>query len=386
MRILHTMASHRWTGAAEPAARQALAEQQCGAEVLFALSGRASLQKKASELGLNTSSDVRFHRKYFPWRKIEDVLRLRALIRDFRPDVLHCHLTHDHCLAAAALAGQKDPKPVVVRTFHRGTVHTGLAHRALLMPRTQGAVAISREIASQLCNTFGMREEDIYLHRGGVDLTVFRPTNRGARLREKWGISADAPVIGLISRIRIARGHEWLLEAAADALPLVPQARLVICGRGNWQKQMVKLLKTHPARDQIVYAGYIYSPDLEDAYNAFDVSLLLRPGNDGTCRSALETMACGRPVIAGDMGALKDLLEDGRAGWMVPNDDRPALANAMVEALTRPDLREERGRHALWYAREFCNVEKLGPRMLAYYKSLLRRRELPEGLQLPQFG
>ncbi|MDK2973602.1 MAG: hypothetical protein PWP23_3357 [Candidatus Sumerlaeota bacterium] len=331
MRILHTMASHRWTGAAEPAARVAAGQIAEGHEVLFALTAGASFDEKAQALGVKTSAHVPFERSYLPHKKLRDLRLLKELIAGFRPDIVHAHLTHDHVLCAAALG--KSSAPLLVRTFHREeTVRRG-AFARWLMARTHGAISISESMTDQLKRAYSLDERHAACIGGGIDTTRFAPSERGALRRETWGIAPDAPVLGTVSRIRVARGFAWLLDAAALALPPRPEARLVICGRGNWKDEMLQRLETHPARAQIVYAGYVRGSDLEDSYNAFDAALLLKPGNDGACRSALEAMACARPVIGGDVGAIHDLLNDGEAGWLVPLDDVEQLARAMGQAL-----------------------------------------------------
>ncbi|MBX3728564.1 MAG: glycosyltransferase [Candidatus Sumerlaeia bacterium] len=110
MRILHIMASHRWTGAAEPAARAAAGQVRAGHEVLFALTAGASFDEHARALGVPTTDRVPFERSYLPHRKLRDLRRLRALVASFRPDIVHAHLTHDHAKrpwrsARAALPG-----------------------------------------------------------------------------------------------------------------------------------------------------------------------------------------------------------------------------------------------------------------------------------------
>lgn len=368
-------ASHRWTGAAEPAARLAAAETQAGHEVLFALTAGASFDEQARALGLRTTGAVAFERSYLPWKKWRDLQCLRALVAEFRPDIIHAHLTHDHMLAVAALGKPSSTRPRLVRTFHREEpVRAGLLQRRFLMARTDGAGVISSAMRDRLDAAFGWGEERVLLLGGAIDTGRFQPNGRGERMRGKWSIAAGDPVAGIVSRLRVERGIAWLLDAAEDVLPILPDARVVICGRGNYEQEMLKRLEMHPSAPQIVHAGYVTGEDLEDSYNAFDVAVLLRPGNDGTCRAALEAMACGRPVIAGDIGSLHDLIAGRDVGWLVPDGDRDALAGALIDALSNLEECRRRGQLARQLVLEHYDEAAQAARMIAFYERLLASR------------
>jgi glycosyltransferase involved in cell wall biosynthesis len=371
MKILHLTASHRWTGAAEPAARLAAAQTKLGVEVLYAMTAGHSFEREATALGVAVTDEVAFQRSYLPHRKLRDLRNLRSLIENVRPDIVHSHLTHDHMLAAVAIGSPGALKPLLVRTYHREASPRRDFLSRWIARRTAGAMTVSEALAVQVREAFTFPEERVVIAGGAVDSVRFAPSDRGAAMRERWGIPAGAPVVGTISRLRVERGIAWLLDAAEDFLSASPTAWLVICGRGNYQEEMKDRIAKHPLRDRIHYAGYVSGSDLEDAYNAFDVALLLRPGNDGACRGALEAMACGRPVIAGDIGALHDLIQGTERGWLVADGDRKGLADVVTRALG--DLTETRRRGAIAreaMAREF-GEEALAREAIAFYERLL---------------
>jgi glycosyltransferase involved in cell wall biosynthesis len=72
---------------------------------------------------------------------------------------------------------------------------------------------------------------------------------------------------------------------------------------------------------------------------------MLAEGNDGTCRAAMEAMACGTPVIASRTGALAELVDD-RCGWLVEPGDKAGLAKAMIEALSNRVATRRKGESA----------------------------------------
>ncbi|MBI5154907.1 glycosyltransferase family 4 protein [Candidatus Poribacteria bacterium] len=384
LRILHVMASHRWTGAAEPAARVAAGQSRAGHTVLFAMTAGSSFEKETRKLGVDVTGAVRFERSYWPHRKLQDLRDLRRLIAGFRPDVVHAHLTHDHILAGAALGVMRAGKPVLVRTSHREEPPRSDAFtRALVTKRTAGLIAASRQLSEQLIAAYDLDPARVAHIGGSIDTERFRPSDCGTAMRERWGIPPNARVAGLVSRLRAERGLDWLIEAAESFLPHNGDARLVICGRGKYKQKLLERIAMHPARAQIVYAGYVEGSDLDDAYNAFDIALMLKPGNDGGCRSALEAMATGKAIIGGDVGAIRDLLAAGTTGWLVRLEDRQALAEAVSYALAQPDECSARGGKARDVILREHSEEAIAGQTIGLYRRALERvrRGTPEQLR-----
>src|SRR5438874_13459446 len=126
------------------------------------------------------------------------------------------------------------------------------------------------------------------------------------------------------------RGHAALLQAFARVEREVPQAWLVIVGRGE-EEAGLRTLARELGLSRVVFGGYLRGPGLVQAYRALDVAVWLREGNDGGCRGVLEAMACGVPVVVGDDGAAPELV--GETGRSVPASDAAAIAEAMAGLL-----------------------------------------------------
>src|SRR5207302_6342751 len=163
----------------------------------------------------------------------------------------------------------------------------------------------------------------------GVDAQWFTP-GRAPELRARWGVPVEAPLAGIVARMKSERGHRVLLEAFARVLPQVPDAHLVLVGRGE-DEPVLRELASGLAPARIHFGGYLRGPGLVQAYRALDVAVWLREGNDGGCRGVLEAMACGVPVIAGSDGAPGELV--GETGRAVAAEDPRSIALALQELL-----------------------------------------------------
>src|SRR5207248_5999320 len=162
-----------------------------------------------------------------------------------------------------------------------------------------------------------------------------------AAMRARWGVPEDAPLAGIVARMKPERGHSELFRGFVRALERVPSAWLVVVGRGEDEPALRALAGELSPR--IVFGGYFRGPGLVEAYRALDLAVWLREGNDGACRGVLEAMACGKPVVAGSEGAPGELVRDGVEGRVVDASDAQAIAGALVDLLAAP---REAGRAA----------------------------------------
>ncbi len=334
MRILHIISSERWTGAAVAAAELASAQRALGHEVEFACRGRGGLERRLAALGLERAKDFVLHRS-----ALDDSRALRCRVAAQHYDVVHCHLRPDHLMALAAL-GRKRTGPLLVRTLHRGlSARPGPLRRRLLRAAADLYIVPSsadRERAAAA----GIPAACV---RGAVDVERFRPGLDGAPLRREFGIDPQAPVFGTVSRMRRGRGQFDLLEAFGAVARAIPSVRWMVAGSGSEQALFRKRLAGRPDKNNIAFIGH-RRDDLPETYGAMNVCVVVAPGSDGSCRAALEAMACGRPVVALKRGALADIVEHGATGWLA--DSTAALSDCLIEALSDLTRARARGRAA----------------------------------------
>lgn len=352
LNILHLASSHRWTGAAEPATDLAQAQQALGHGVTLACIEGQSFWKRASTRGLDLVGGLEFKPGANVRSFQRDIRTLRRLVTERNIDVVHCHLTHDHWLAAGALRGFSEKsggptRPILVRTQHRDIVpRTDLLHRQLFRKETQLMIAVSRSGRKKMIERLGLEPDHVAWIHGAVDLDRFNPDVDRMINRTKWKMEPSTPVAGIVARMQAHRGHMALVEAAAPVLERVPDARFLISGRGEIREQIRQAIKAHPRRSHLLPVGY-RKKDLVETYAAMDVSVLLAQGSDGTCRAMLEAMACGRPVIGVKLGAIKDTIRPNETGWLIGKPyGYKGLVDALVDALSNPERTREMGRAA----------------------------------------
>lgn len=337
LRILHLMSTYRWTGVAEPAVSLASWHARMGQETWVAGIWGRSFEEEAHRRGVRLAREIPLALDYNPvaqWKMI------RA-IRDFcvaqRIDVVHCHLPHDHWLAALALHGLRHPRPKLVRTMHRyESPRRDPLHRWLIAKLTDAVITVSSAQGALLRACYPAAAARVWVIFGGVDPHRYRfdPAGRES-VRADMGEKPHAVVAGLVAHLGFNRGIQWLLAAAPAVVERLPQAVIWIVGQGELKDFLRRELCRPIYRRRVLLAGY-RTDDLPALYSAIDVGLLLGLGSEGSARAALETMATSRPVIAVRKGSLIDTITDGVDGWLVEENDVGGLTNALMTLLSDP--------------------------------------------------
>ena len=329
-----------------------------------------NLGEHLAHAGVPWETELRLSRKVRLGDVVHDARRLAELARTGRYDVLHAAFAHDHSLALWAARRARRPDLRVVRAAQRRIDVTAGAMRQRLwaLSRSDGVLVHSAAYRAALL-ALGLDERRVVHVPAGVDAHWFSPGN-APDLRGRWDIPAEAPLAGMVARMKPERGHDVLLRAFALVQRELPQAWLVLIGRGE-AEQRLRGLAGGLGIAHVVFAGYLRGPGLVQAYRALDVAVWLREGNDGACRGVLEAMACAVPVIAGDDGAPPELVAG--SGRVISPADPSAIAAALLELLGDIGRARRLGRAARERALEFT-PRRAADETLAFWRRL---RDLP---------
>lgn len=287
-----------------------------------------------------------------PLEMAQDVWNLRR--RMARADIVHTRFSHELMLTLAAARLMRRP-PKVVHSMEKRPGARG-TFRIRALGAADGLILPSRHALERLlawCGPGGLRQERLHVLAGRVDARAGFTPGDGHALRDELGLSRDALVFGIVSRIKVERRHELLVRAFAAVAGQLPHARLCIVGRGEHRPAIEALVQELGLGERAVFAGYRTGPALAEAYRALDVQVWLVQGNDGTSRAVLEALACGTPVIAGSGGAQAEVVRDGLEGRVVALDPawRPGRPSGReeVEGLARAllDMSDEARRAAM---------------------------------------
>jgi glycosyltransferase involved in cell wall biosynthesis len=275
--------------------------------------------------------------------------RGRAFLREFRPNVVHSHSFHANIFAR--LLRLVAPPFVVFSTVHNvyeGGWRRMLAYR-LTDPLSRRTVAVSQAAADRFIRMGALPRHKCSVILNGIDAHEFAPNEeRCARVRVEIGVSEakeEAEFIWLaVGRLAPAKDYPNLLHAFAEVRSGRGDARLWIAGDAAVGQiaALQQLLNEYELRDSVRWLGLRRDvPALLDAADGF----VSGSAWEGMPLAVGEAMAMAKPVVATDVGGVRELLGD--AGLIAPAKDSAALAKAMIATMgqTREAL-AARGRAA----------------------------------------
>jgi glycosyltransferase involved in cell wall biosynthesis len=328
-----------------------------------------------SEIHLQGVTVIRvpLRRKISPADDMRTVRHLRRKLRDY--PLIDSHMSKAGALARLAVRG-RNPRPATVHTFH-GHVLDGyfgpLTSRAFveiertLARWTDALVAVSPEIRDQLLGLGIGRPEQWHVVPLGFDLEPFATGGTASgTVREALSLSRDVPLIGIFGRLAPIKGHDFAIRV----LRLVPDAHLVIFGDGGERLTLEAQIRGMGLEDRVHLAGWW--EDVPSAMKAMDV-VLNTSVQEGTPVALIEAAAAGKPLVAVDVGGVRDVVRDGETGILVPRDEQE-VARALRRLLDDGSARIRMGASGQRDVLERFAKEKMLRATGAIYERLLSGR------------
>lgn len=381
MRVLHLL---KTAVGASWALRQTSELVKLGVDVHLALPD-GPMVKKYREAGVkvhifNPSISIRH-----PFSNFEQVKKLRALVADVCPDLIHSHFVATTLLMRLAL--RKSPIP---RIFHvPGPLH--LEHA--LFRRIELFMANKQDYWLASClwtrNKYaqcGIAPEKVGLAYYGVNADDFvfdNSTNN--ELRNVLGLSKTDFLIGMVAyfygpkaylgQTRGLKGHEDLIDAMAIVNRQYPNVKCVFVGGpwGNSQKyfEQVKAYAASKSGNSCIFLGQ--RNDVPQLYPQFD--LAVHPSHSENVGGAVESMYAQVSTLTSDVGGFPDLVTDGVTGYIAPAKSPIELAEKIIEAIKDPEERHKRIAKGLEKVTQVMNVEHNARQVHDFYIEVLRQEK-----------
>jgi glycosyltransferase involved in cell wall biosynthesis len=173
----------------------------------------------------------------------------------------------------------------------------------------------------------------------GVDCERFAPQDPTA-VRSELGIPPEAPVVGILAALRPEKNHEQFLEGARRILADFPTARFLVIGDGPRRPELETLARTLGIQYAIHFLGS--RADIPAVLAACDV-VSLTSHNEAAPVSILESLAVGVPVVASNVGSVKESVIQDQTGRLFAPGDVNAYVRELSDLLRQPGLRRQLG-------------------------------------------
>jgi len=266
--------------------------------------------------------------------------------RDLQYDLIHSHYWMSGCVGNLIQSWISIPHITMFHTLGhiKNLVKVGenepnfrLKAEKNLVKNCDRIVASTELEKNQLINFYGASPETISVVPCGVNLDLFKPMNKGFA-RQELQLNDDEHVILFVGRIVPLKGIENLLKAMKFLNN--KKIKLVIVGGDDYSHLEVKRLKRLSYKLQ-VHKSVIFLSSMEQKilpyfYSASDVCVI--PSYyESFGLVALESLACGTPVITTDVGCMKSVINEPKTGYVISNNTPYNLANKISYLLEKPN-------------------------------------------------
>jgi len=290
------------------------------------------------------------------WQKTKSALT--AFFRDFKPDIVHCHLENVTFHTCRAIAG----KVPIVQTIHNVVISHPYVQKFYLLQKLRANVAISKKVYSIISEILGPRAR-IYTIYNGIPISNF--------LRKRI-INENVRNIVAVGRLEQQKDYPNLLSAIsilknrllANRMPLI---NVNIVGSGSLENELTNLTSKMGLSDIVKFLGI--RNDIPELLMNNDIYVMASEW-EGLSISLIEALASGIPIVATNAGSNSEIVDNGVNGIIVPTKNPEALSEAIYSLILDQELRRRFSIEAQNKAKIF-SIEQCAENHIRMYEEIL---------------
>lgn len=325
------------------------------------------------------------YRELNPFRDYKSYYKLRKIIEEFKPDIVHTHAAKAG--AVGRLAAIHSGVKVIVHTFHGHVFHSYfspvktrmfLEIERYLARRTTKIVTLSQLQQNELVNTFKVAPaEKFHIVPLGFDLVKFQTDVAQKRLsfRQQYNLADDEVAIGIVGRLVPIKNHDLFIRAlkiVADKTG--KKVRAFIIGDGEMRPDLERLatelgLYNSPSGNNILtFTSWIKDIDVSNA--GMDI-IALTSNNEGTPVSLIEAQASGKPIASTNVGGIENVVLPNQTALLSAPGNVEGFAANLLALVEDPQRRAGMAALGPSFVNELFSYRRLCSDMAALYGRLL---------------
>lgn len=295
--------------------------------------------------------------------------RLRRLMRELRPDLVHLHSRRGSDVWGA-VAARLEGIPVVLSRRVDNPEPRWLVR---LKYRLHDEVVTISDGIRQVLRAEGVPEAKLHCVPSAVDTERYRPDRSAlAWFRQAFDVQEGELALGMVAQLIGRKGHATLLDALPAVLARHPGLKVLLFGQGPLQPSLAQRIQADP-----LLARHVRLPgfrkDLDRVLPCLDV--VAHPAfMEGLGVSLLQAAACGVPIVAGRAGGIPEIVRPGLNGELIEPGDVPALARELIRLLDSAELRRAYGQAGRQWVMAHFSIDAMVDGNLAVYRRLLARQ------------
>ena len=377
IRVLNVIAEDRIGGPQVRIVRVAKALEQRGIETVVAIpEGDGGFSGMLSEAGIPCREVRNFCRPRGTWNPAPNLLwmthlwpTVRQLVRIIERDDISIVHQNDVTQIQGAMAGKLARRKVV---WHiNGMTSVDRAFKLLVYLLADVVVASSLAIGKAYMGN-GIFSRDFQVLYPPVEMGDYLEP-RGSRIREEFALPESCPLVTMVGNINPRKGHLYFVRAASIVKESVPSARFLIVGqhlenRKGYSMKVTGEIRRLGLEAEVISTGF--RRDIPEILSASDV--VVSPSlAESFGMVVAEAQAASKPVVATDVGGVKEIVLSGETGLLVPPKDPRLLAEGVVRLLEDPETAAKMGLRGRERVGRLFSMEECTARYEVLYHSLI---------------
>ena len=322
---------------------------------------------------------------------IRSFAEIRKIIREYKPNIVHTHASKSGALGrlAAILSGV----PIIVHTFHGHVFHSYfgklktylyLLIERFLASKSSAIIAISNLQKDELVNNFKIcSSKKMHVIPLGFDLERFqvdRYENRNS-FRAEFALEDDCIAIGIVGRLTAIKNQELFLRSVKEVTKNSKKPlKVFLIGDGEDKEKLQNLCEdlnmpfseSYSQKEEILVYFTSWRQDMERVYAGLDI-VALSSLNEGTPVTLIEAQAANKPIVATDVGGIRDIVIENKTGLLSKSGDLKGLANNLRKLIDDDNLRDQLGRSGYDNVIRSFSYKRLVSDVKSLYTELLKK-------------
>ena len=365
-------------------------------EIRLVVGNKNDHEKSAELWAQNFGIDLHYvsemSRNISPLYDYLSYLKIKKIIKDFKPDIVHTHGAKSGAIGRMAAASMK--VPVIIHTFHGHVFHSYfgkiktnifLKIERFLAKKTDALVAISQQQKQELCNHFKIAgPEKFRVIPLGLDLQKFQDhyADKRKAFRSEFGLPDQTIAIGIIGRLAPIKNHRLFLKAIAFLLKNSDhKIKAFIVGDGEMRSHLeiqasdlsISFSEIADPTNNSTLVFTSWRNDIDTVNAGLDI-VCLTSLNEGTPISLIEAQASNKPIISTRVGGIVDIVEENQTGLLSNINDTILFMNNLLMIVNDEVLRKKLGRSSFDSVKLKFGYDQLVQNTGSLYKEVLSRK------------
>jgi glycosyltransferase involved in cell wall biosynthesis len=345
------------------------------------LGAEGALLDQTETVGLHIELEPSLVRAIHPMHDIRANAAITQAIKKWKPDVVHTHSAKAGLIGRSAAWSQR--VPCVVHTVHGAPFHAFqnrvsywffVRCEKWAARRCHRMISVADAMTELMVNAKVAPRDKFVTIYSGMNVEPFLHSNQWRQsMRDKLGFQTEDVVVGKIARLYRLKGHEYVIQAAKSICKRNPRLKFLFVGDGLLRSQLEAEIAAAGLRDRFVFAGLVPPEQVPSYVAAMDV-LVHASLREGLARALPQALIAGKPAISFDIDGAKEVVLNGRTGYLIAPKDVSGLAHAIDILAQKDSLRVEMGATGQSLFTDRFRHESMTDRIREQYQSILGRR------------